>query len=479
MHSHSRVIHKMADAHVVKSAFAGPCVPLQEDSRSFDRCAIVGAIVFCLCSVAICCLAHLTASVAYAVGLGLIVVLCALCIRSPHLGFFIFFGSKYSLDALWNIEPTFAPFRLTELAFAPLACLAIGSVGALRSLRFRILFVATAYTGWCMVVQFRGDLSGVQLPVVVRLSGPMIGLAVGGTYLSSDRRVRLLFKSVIVSTVVPASAFFLQLVAAYFGRDILYYKIDSVRGIRYSGLYYDPATLGMIMVSGIGSSVFYLWRTPANSRWQGLLFAYLGMCYAIIVVGGTRSLLVIATLAISALLIARISLSFKVVAVMLVVLWVTQPYLQSIQRRFSTEAARTGLDISDTTFSEVLSDERYRTIGTGRVALWQDAMHTFLRLSPAEQFLGARIHTNVHNSYIYLLLYGGWLALALYLAFNVSILLELHSLRAHTMLRRVAAMGILGILLLGVATSAVVYTSVQWIVYLIAGAGLRTRHAVT
>ena len=448
-------------------------VPFSTDPAElrFAKKATWLAVKLCLACVVIQIAAYVSNPFGFLLGAGLLGVMCFVAFQKPDLAFFGMFGAKVTIDTFWWIEPIASPLSLNEFSFMPIAICLIAGLSRRPASGGWVTILVIAYTSWVVAVQFVVD-ADYNFPLMVRIVGPAIGLLVGMSFLRSRNDLTLMFRVLVISSVVPVLASVSQILLSHFGTTIFFYKTDSVRGIRFSGLYYDPATLGMVMIITILSRVYLLWRDAVRGNWRRAVYLILGAGYLVTIVGATRSVVGISTAVIAGYMLVKFSAGIRLAPVLIVVVLLGQPYIQKIQDRNLAELSRTSVSLSDIQLNKVLSDAKYRQLFTGRMSLWQNAMRLHWRGSWEDQLLGFGRAANFHSSYFYLLLYSGMIGLSLYLIFHVVLLSNLWAVRVDKDIKLVAIFAVLAVLGMGIAATVVLYTSLQWTVYLLAGGAL-------
>ena len=118
----------------------------------------------------------------------------------------------------------------------------------------------------------------------------------------------------------------------------------------------------------------------------------------------------------------------------------------------------------------LLEDSDYSTLLTGRIGIWQNYWGKFINANFIEKLLGhGYISGHSHNSYLGILLHSGILGLSLYLIFHFLVILQLISSKTKDDINLISSFSILAIMLIGFSSTAVIYTSFQWIIYFMIG----------
>ena len=410
-------------------------------------------------------------ALAFYCGVALIAAYGLLALKNPKLAFYVIIGSKLTFDSLWWIPAAIGPLRLTELVLAPFGLCFLLSVHPKRLPAARTVLLAIAFVGWCFAAQIANG--EIRADMLIRLSGCAVGFLIGLSMIDSRRDVDLMFQLTFLSALVPILASAIQLIAAQFGVSVFFFTLDSVRGIRYSGIYYDAATTGMVMLIAILSSVFLLYSNAIKPRQQLAVYYVMSLAYFVALVGATRSVVAVATVALAAFFMTRFSRAVRIAPILAVALILGQPYIEKLQKRTMAEFDRSKISFAEIEFDKVLTDTRYSTLMTGRIMVWQHVYRLFQRGSTTQQFLGSAKVTHAHSTYFFLLVYIGIAGTLLYVILNASMVVILLQVKENLDVRNVALIGLVLFLMMGISTTTVTYTSFQWAVYLIIGACVR------
>jgi hypothetical protein len=398
-------------------------------------------------------------------GAMMILYLCIIGMNNPGRLFFLIFGIKLTFDTLWVVRYQGLPINLMELIFIPFGILVIsgGRIGS-QSLRniVRAVGVYVILVLIAMVVNQTFDLE-----IVVRQSGMLVGLLMGLKYLKSLRHLYLLFLMIFISTILPILLSSLQLIPSLNTFFLFHNKFDAERLFRPSGLYYDSATAGMVCIISLFANIILLRGSVIRNPMKSLHLIMLLLSFALIIVGGTRSVIAIAGLLLAFFLSRRLRYGFWVAILVGVAIIAFQPY-------FDRVVSKTASDVPAVTqVREMMNDPTKRTMLTGRVGLWQDVWTEFNRRPWIEQLFGTGVSANAHSTYFYLLLQIGWIGILYFIAINLMLLLKIGRLAALTRLKFIGYLSLLSFMLISISLTAVAFTTFQWATYLLVGGVLR------
>jgi len=183
-------------------------------------------------------------------GFSIILYLTMTALTRPAKSFFLIFGIKLTFDALWFLKlpfPEYERFKLLELFMIPMIFLVfVGPKLSRQSLRWPI-WCSLFYVLWVILAMLLNG-NDLDLSLLIRQSGIFLGLFIGLKYLKDEEYFSTLIYMMFISTIIPMLASLVQIIVGPIGIPIFHYKLDSIREYRYSGLYYDPATAGMVSV---------------------------------------------------------------------------------------------------------------------------------------------------------------------------------------------------------------------------------------
>jgi hypothetical protein len=406
-----------------------------------------------------------TNSIAIIGGLLIALYLSARSLISPVKAFFLLFGIKLTNDALWFIKiPGFEDYGILHLLLIPIIILVLlGSKMPRNTSRWPI-WCAFIYILW---VSLSMPMNGISLDfeIILRQAGILIGLLAGYRYLKHSDDFNLLAYFIFISTVLPVLA---SLTQFFVGTDvsIFHYKLDSFEQYRYSGLYYDAGTTGMVNLLSLCSNLYLLYVGAVRKKYIKYHIAFIPLSLFIILSGGTRSIILTASFILMIFLmrnIRKLKIFLATIPLILIILFIGQPYIDKVVTRTSHDIKR------PVEFNEILQETEYRTMFTGRVGLWQDIWEEFKSVSYQQQLFGSGLSSNAHSSYFFLLLQIGWLGLFFYLLFHIFLFMALLYRKIPKIQKLLALLSLASILIVGFSLSTVTYTSFQWIIYLIIG----------
>ncbi len=407
--------------------------------------------------------------------LGFLIIgyLAFLTFFKPVKAFCFIFGIKLTFDAFWFIDlsPIGLEYGLLEIFFVTIVGISFfGPRISFREISWPLVG-SVIYLGWVAFSPISNEQT-FYIPIFVRQAGICIGLFLGIRYIKNKVQLDFLIYLLFLSTIFPVLASFLQIILSYLDITILYHKTDSVRGFRLSGFYYDPATSGMVNIISLLSNLHLIRNNLVPKKYLSYHFALIPCAYFITLAGTTRSVLFVATVIVLAYILGKsLKQNLQIIFLCAFLLLFAQPYMEKLQERNLKDLYQ-GKDISSLwdELPRILEDDQYRSMFTGRVSLWQNIWSMYKSASPSQKLWGTGYtYANAHSSYFFLLLGIGAGGLILYLLIHLRLLSELFSLRLSLSSKKLALLCIVSILLLGTSTTAVNYTSFQWIVYLLVG----------
>lgn len=395
-------------------------------------------------------------------GILIVLYLSTRALISPVKTFFIVFGIKLTFDALWFVRlPGFEDYGLLHLFLIPVFVLVFfGPKTARHGPRWPISY-AFIYLLWVSLTMVTNNVK-FDPELLFRQSGIIIGLLVGYRYLRDTEDFNLLAYLIFISTIVPALASLAQILM---GPDvaIFHYKFDTIREYRYSGLYYDPATTGMVNVLSLGSNLYLLYVGAVKERYRKYHYAFIPLSFLVILSGGTRSIIFTASFILAIFLIRNVRKTFVIIPLLLIVFFLSQSYIDKVVERSAYDVKR------PVQLNQILQETEYRTMFTGRIGLWQDIWERVKSGTPFQQLFGSGLSSNAHSSYFFLLLQIGWLGLISYVLSHIFLFMGLLYRNIPKTQKLLALLSLSSILMVGFSASTVAYTSFQWIIYLIVG----------
>lgn len=416
----------------------------------------------------------------YAAGLLILGYVGLIALRDPKTAFFIIFGVKLTYDALWNVGKSVAGVKSLQLLSLFIILIAML---CFRGKRIRgnnlkqPLLLAAFYLFWVLMATLLNQ-APIKVEVLVKQASMLLGLLVGMKYIEDAKDFNLLIYFVFLSTVIPVLASFYQFIMAYFGINVLNYTMDSVREMRNAGLYYDAATNGMVCLVGLISNAYIITKMVKTRRAKLLHMIFLGITVFTVILGATRSIITISSMVLFFFMSKDIKKWAAVIPLLVLAIYFGKPAIDRVYERSTWEVKK------KIVLTQMLEDSRYRQMFTGRISLWQDIWHEFTAKSWLQQTFGSGLASNAHSSYFYLLLQIGWAGMLFYVYLNANLLYRLLRVRAQDpQFRLIGILAVCLIMLLGVSTNTILYTSYQWILYMLiggvlqilAGEGLRSR----
>jgi hypothetical protein len=426
---------------------------------------ITQAIALNFVIIGILIISKLSSLVALIMGALIILYLSMIGIKNPDRLFLLIFGIKFTFDTLWVVRYEGMPIGLMELIFIPFGILII-SGERIRSHPLRkIIHAVLAYIMLVLIAMIVNQT--FDLEIIIRQSGMLVGLLMGLKYLKSPRHLYLLFLMIFISTILPILLSSLQLIPTMNNFFLFHNKFDTERLFRPSGLYYDSATAGMVCIISLFANIILLRSSIIRNPMKSLHFIMLPLSFALIIVGGTRSVIAIAGLLLAFFMFRRLRYGFWVALFMGVAIIVFQPYIDRVLSKTSTDVP------SVTQVRDMMNDPTKRTMLTGRVGLWQDVWNEFNKRPWIEQLFGTGVSANAHSTYFYLLLQIGWFGILYFIAINLMLLLKIGRLAALTQLKFIGYLSLLSFMLISISLTAVAFTTFQWATYLLVGGVLR------
>jgi O-antigen ligase len=153
-----------------------------------------------------------------------------------------------------------------------------------------------------------------------------------------------------------------------------------------------------------------------------------------------------------------------------VVTFFAQPYLAYIVNKSSQDF------LKPIEIKELLSEKDYRTMLTGRIGIWQDIWNKFNSGDFGQRLFGTGLNSNAHSSYFFLLLQIGWFGLIFYVVFHSALFLSLWNKKIQNIQKTTALLALISLLLIGISLTTVMYTSFQWLIYLLIGGVLNLKN---
>ncbi|MDD5711507.1 MAG: hypothetical protein PHY31_01980 [Smithellaceae bacterium] len=402
--------------------------------------------------------------VAYIGGLFMIGYLTYLAISRPVVCFFTIIGIKLTFDALWDVQldSTLLQFSLLELFIVPVLVLLVTSVTA----KYRRGKWEIGYLLFYLALRAFATLMNnvpTDYTILVRQSGILIGFVLGLRFVTNEDDFGTIIRALFISSIVPVAATAFQFFFGDADIPIFHYTIESVRGARQAGLYFDAATNGMTSIIALVSCLYVLQSTEPNNRSRIMLIIFAGLALLAIISGATRSIMIIGAVIIVLFVMKNIRRLTLAIPVLAGLIYIIQPYLESVLLK-STQEIRSEIFLSD-----LLTSPQYRSLFTGRMSIWQTIWSDFNAGSMWQQFFGSGLISDAHSSYFFLLLQIGWFGLAVYILFHILLLRSVY--RASLSLQyKLFGLAILSaVLLMGASASVVNYTSFQWIIYFMIG----------
>ena len=402
----------------------------------------------------------------------LVTTLSVLSLNKPKEIFFVLFGIKFVYDGLWFVQlPGLGKIDALYLYIVPIICLFLFGPKITNKKIKKFLWFFVIYWIWIVLaIIFNGQTTNVTM--LVKHAGPIVGLLLGAQYLKTKDDFNFLVLLVFISSVIPAVTLLAQVILAKNGIYILYGKFDVIRGFRYSGFYYDPGTMGLINIIAFLSGFYLLFAGIMTLQAKRLIYLVIFLNFICALIGQTRSALGVLAVIILFYCLRDIKKAAIILAPIAAILFVFRPDVSSV-------IFRSSLDVwpRDVSWGNLLEAESNRSLLTGRVGLWQDIWSRFCDGSAVQQLFGFGEFSNAHSSYFYLLLLVGYLGLSFYIGIHLFMFGSLFK-QKYSYVNLAGLVGICSLLAIGLSLNVTVYTTYQWMLYMIIAGAMGVSTAV-
>ncbi len=403
--------------------------------------------------------------------LGGIIIIFYLSVKAavkPVEAILMIFGIKLTFDSLWIVKPESYGsdmFNLLEIYCFPIVILSILSIRHIKRREFWPLFFTFIYLLWATLAM---TFNGVNIdgPLLIRQSGMLFGFLIGLAYIKKEKHFDTVVFLLFISTLIPVLASLLQVLCGQADIQILNFKHSAIRGFRYSGFYYDPGSSGMVSIVSIFACAYLISSDKVGLKLRKILYGFIGCNIFLIIVGGTRSMIVAAFIILIVFFYKYKRIAIRFMPLALIVALLSQPYIEKAAYKTTKEIYK------PIKVSELMQETDYRTMFTGRVGKWQEIWRKIKKGSAWQICFGHGLSSNAHSSYFFLLLHIGWLGLIYYLLFQFMVLYKISMMKVTTALKMTSMLAIVSVLVIGISLTVVLYTSFQWIAYLILGAAI-------
>lgn len=398
------------------------------------------------------------------VGVLILFYLIMTAFMNPIKAFFIIFGIKLTFDAFWNIQIPLSTFELglLDIIFIPFLILMLVGPTIQRQTPRWPLYLTFFYLLWSILATMvNGYYPDIAL--IIRQSGIFFGLLFGLKYIRNQESFNDLIYFIFISTLVPLFASLLQIGLNAFGITILYYKLEKVRELRLSGLYFDSATTGMVIITSLISNIYLLHIGFIRKKYRKYCLFLIPLSFFIILAGGTRSMIGVALFVIVLYIVKNLKKTLILVPLLLIITFFGRTYINEVTLKTSKEINR------EIKITEILQESEYRTMFTGRVSIWQDIWNEVKNSTTLQKLFGTGKSSNAHSSYFFLLLQIGWMGMIYYIFINIALIVKLSSSKTADILKTSTLLALFSLLLIGTSATTACYTSFQWIVYQIVG----------
>jgi hypothetical protein len=323
------------------------------------------------------------------------------------------------------------------------------------------------YLAWVFCAMLINEESFVDFNLLIRQACLLFGLIIGLKYVETFEDFQSAAYLAFLSTIIPVFVVFLQSITdPSIDLSFFHYKMANIRENRFSGLYYDPGTMGTVVIISLVTNLYLLQSAFVKRGFRSLHFIFIPVCIFITIAGGTRSIIFTSCALVALFLVTNIKRAVLILPLILLVIALSQPTLDKVFLKTSQEG------LQQSRLTELLKETEYRTMFTGRVGLWQDILDKHKSGTWGQQLFGTGLSSNAHSTYFFLLLQIGWLGLLFYLFYHLLIIRHLLRLNIPRMFF-ITVLGVLfSNLLIGISLSTVSYTSFQITSFFILGAGI-------
>jgi hypothetical protein len=399
-------------------------------------------------------------------------------LTNPKEAIYLFFGIKLTFDALWELKIFGLGFigkiGLLELMILPVIYLTFFGKKMSRSLPKWPVGLIILYVTWVFCAMLFNDTSSVDVNLLIRQACLLFGLIIGLKYIETIEDFQTAAYFVFLSTIIPVLAALMQsTLGAFIDLPFFHYKMDSTRGLRASGLFYDPATMGMVVIISLVMNLYLLQSNLVKQGFRNLHYLFIPVCIYVGIIGSTRSIIFTSLAVTSIFLISNIKRAVLLLPFILLTIILSQPYLENVFVKTSRE------NVHQSQFKEMLHETESRTMFTGRVGIWQDIWDKHKSITWVQQLFGTGMSSNAHSTYFFLLLQIGWLGLILYLFYHYRLIIYFARAQLPRMFIYILMGTVLSNLLMGISASTVNYTSFQIAISFIMGAGIAIAKAGT
>jgi len=406
--------------------------------------------------------------VAFVGGFFIITYFSITALSKPQKAFFLIFGTKLTFDTLWQVkfdETIDLEIKLLELFMIPVIMTSVIGL-ILKKTRVKLLIPAVViYLLWIILAILFNEVP-FDYKLLIRQSGILWGLLLGLRFIKHENQFRVLAYAIIISTFFPVLASFTQIVIGNNDIPFFHYKLDSTREVRLSGLYYDAGSAGMMAISSLLSGFYLLYTDSVKGKVKYLCILIFMFSLFIIFIGGTRSMIVVSSLILVAYMLRYLKKTIFIIPLIGIMIFFAKPQLDKAVSKSVLEMQK-GFNLT-----QMLEETEYRTLFTGRVSIWQDIWETYNSGTFLQMLFGYGLSSNAHSSYFFLLLELGILGLLFYLLLHALLFYKILQLNSRPVLKLAALSGLASILLVGISLTTVIYTSYQWIIYLIVGGAI-------
>ncbi len=357
-----------------------------------------------------------------------------LLLHNARYGIIMFFGTKFTIDLFWNYDlfQNINVLKLLGLIF-PLFCL-------WYYIRFRprltpglipililVIFILNLVSGlWGFVVNAYAIYPVPHTPVSVhnlldwnlRFFNFAGAILITPTILNQPDDLKLLFRSVLISTLIPATIGIFQLIQLPYDRlfEVGSEPYSAQLFHRITAAYHDPVTFAIAMFVALMICTFLLY-TESSKELRALYVGYAITCSILLYFTFSRTFWIGFT--IFMLLFLLIRRQYRLMVCCVVVLLAFILFLPTTQKRFEREISF----LKDPRQYERMDE--FQKIGSGRLWLWNDARKHFLKLDVVSMIIGSGRSFGSHNQYIAWILRNGIIGLLVWTFFlyNIALLL--------------------------------------------------------
>jgi len=374
-------------------------------------------------------------------------------LSNPWEALFLFLGIKFTFDGLWDVKKFELvgnmSIGLLELMILPVLIWSLFGTKLKSSIPKWPIGLLIVYLVWIFFAMAINDESALDFNLFIRQSCLLLGLILGLKYIETIEALQTVFYLVFISTIIPVLVAFLQIILGpSIDLPFTHVTLDPTRGERIAGIYYDAATMGMVVIISLITNMYMLHSNVAKRKLLVLHYMFIPVSLYVAIAGGTRSIIVISLAATVVFIITNIKKSLFLLPFLLVAIFFSQPYIHQVITKSTKEG------VTNVRTINIIDETENKYMFSGRVGVWQEVWYRYKSATPMQQIFGTGLSSNAHSSYFFLLLQIGALGLLLYLFYHFLIIKYLLKMNRSTG-------ALFSNLLMGISASTVNYTSFQ------------------